>query len=101
MRNTILLKLLDTNKDSYNEVRQIGVKARSPRRPRFPGSAPEQPFQQFIAGQALSRGNVAQNGRQGSDAQRVVRGDGDVVLRGPLAGQPDVAARLPRLVVAQ
>jgi len=41
------------------------------------------------------RGNVAEDSRQRSDLQRIVRRYRDVMFRRRCGGQPDMAARLP------
>ena len=46
-------------------------------------------------------GNVGQDGGQRADAERIVSGNGDVMLATLLRGQTDVAASLPRNLIAQ
>ena len=55
----------------------------------------KQPLQQRFPRQAMMRRHAIQNRCQCANPQRVVVGNGDVMLAVGLAGQPDMASRLP------
>ncbi len=62
---------------------------------------PEKPGKQFLPAHAEVLANVGEDPGQGSDAQRAVLGDGDVVLALLRRGQAEVAPGLTSDAVAE